>query len=159
MNRVKLVIMLLLITVVASGMAWISYYTLSSQNEEQHSVSTVPNCRCTVSRFELTTKIRLNGSAPKGSSIVAIFAPPIAEHTSRLDFGIEADGNFYQDYDIEVPKTENMIPMVFMFSRDKRHQYVCRLLFIHIDSSALSPEELDGMMRTKVAADSREIVR
>lgn len=144
--------MLLPIAAAAFAMSFLTSTCMPAQ-EDPLIVSIVPNCTAAVTRFETNTKIAMSGTVPGGGKLVVVFAPAESGRMSRADFDVIDLFNLETAY--AVPKTENMIPMVFMFTRDRKHQYVCRLSFVHEDKSALTSEELDGITRTKTAADSR----
>lgn len=114
-------------------------------------VDLLPNCTVTVTRDLSTTNIAISGAVRGGGKITMVFAPAGLQSMVHADFDVTDVFNFGVKY--PVPKAENLIPMVFLFERGR--QYVCLLKFVHADGSRLTPGEIDGMMRTKAAIDTR----
>lgn len=140
----------LVLTVILSVLASCEFRKESQQQGES---ADTPSCSAMVRRGETRLKVAIGGHITDGGKLVVILSPPNPDHMVRTDFDVSSTFDFEAGFAIS--KTENVIPMIFMFTKDERHQYICKLNFEHEDGSFLTREELDGIARTRMAVNRR----
>lgn len=121
--------------------------------QQEKTAPEIPHCSAMVTRYQGSAGIAIEGTIAGGGEVVVVVAPAESNRLSRSNFKVEE--TFQQSVDYAVTAQTNFIPMIFMFTRDGAHQYVCRLRFLHEDRSPFTPEELDAIERTKSAVASR----
>lgn len=152
--RIQLLKMLLPITI--GAFLWAVLAALSISCESQCSYqstpipATVPHCLTTVTKTRSDILINTSGQVSGGGKVV-IFLPAERDILKRSDYVVTEKF----DFTTTAVHLGTLIPMVFLFSKSGE-QYVCKLDFVHEDSSSLSLEELDNIKRTKLAADARQ---